>query len=69
MITNIKWIYPLNWDGEYPGLGDPDPNEQFHGWKRMILQLDGYSDVSQEGEDSGVKLTRADLYGVEGKPC
>ncbi len=69
MLTSVKWIYPLNWDGEYPGEGDPVPSERTRGWKRMVVQLDGYSDVSQEGDDSGVKIVRANLYGVEGKPC
>jgi hypothetical protein len=61
-----QWIYPTNWNGEYPWIGE-EASSQRHGWKKMVVRLLNLSDGT--GESLVPKLVREDFYGVEGKPC
>jgi hypothetical protein len=65
--VRTTWLYPVNWDGSYPGAGNPSPPDQWHGWKRMKVQFTNVSDGT--GESSVIKLRRGDFRGVQGSPC
>lgn len=55
--TQIKWLYPPNFEGTYP-------SDQKNGHRRHIILCTNYSDGT--GEDSAIKLKRIDMLTPSG---